>query len=172
MQRTKGGPGLATLEEQVGELLVKAGLTIATAESTTGGYIGHLLNNVAGSSKYYVGSVVAYHTRPKISVLHVPEEVFKTSGSVSVQCALAMAQGVREVMDVDIGVSETGIAGPSRGTPEKPVGTVFIAISTKDGYELAERHVWDADRAGFKVRTAEAVLELVRHYVSREPTDR
>ncbi len=158
---------MARIEEQVAEQLVQRGLTIATAESTTGGYIGHLLNTIPGSSRYYVGSVVAYHTRPKIQLLKVPEAVIKDAGSVSAQCALAMAKGVRELLGTDIGVGETGIAGPTGGRPDRPVGTVYIAIAAKDGYQLAERCVWDADRMAFKERTAEAVLALVQHYLRR-----
>ncbi len=158
---------VARLEERIGEQLAQRQLTIVTAESTTGGYIGHLLNNVPGSSRYFPGGVVAYRSRPKIDLLKVPESVIKGGGSVSAQCALSMAQGVRALFDADIGVAETGIAGPTGGSPEKPLGTVFIAISTRDGYELAERNVWDTDRVGFKERTAEAVLTLVQYYLDR-----
>lgn len=155
-------------EEQVAAALTKAGMTIAVAESTTGGYIGHLLNNVPGSSKYFIGGVVAYKNEPKVHVLKVPEYVLKDGGSVSAQTALAMAQGVRTLMKAEIGVAETGIAGPSHGSAEKPVGLVFMAISTKDGYELVERSVWDADRMGFKVKTADAVFSLIEHYLARK----
>ena len=158
---------MARAEERIGELLTERKQTIVTAESTTGGYIGHLLNNVAGSSRYHPGGVVAYASKPKIELLKVPESIIKGGGSVSAQCALAMAQGVRALFDADIGVAETGIAGPSGGSAEKPRGTVFIAISTRDGYELIERNVWDTDRLGFKERTAEAVLALVEHYLDR-----
>jgi PncC family amidohydrolase len=157
-----------TREAHVAEALMKAGKRVAVAESTTGGYIGHLLNNVPGSSKYFIGGVVAYSNQPKMHVLKVPEHVLKETGSVSAQTALAMAQGVRVLMQADIGVAETGIAGPSHGSPEKPVGTVFMAISTKDGYELVERSVWQTDRMGFKEKTAEAVFSLVEHYLARK----
>ena len=151
--------------EEIAKVLTERKLTIGTAESTTGGYIGHLLNNPPGSSKYFVGGVVAYHTKPKIEVLKVAKGVIESAGSVSAQTALAMAQGVRNVLDVDVGIGETGIAGPTGGSDARPVGTVFIAISTRDGYELVERHVWDTDRLGFKEKTAEAALALVRHYL-------
>ena len=108
------------LEVTVGRLLRESGKTIATAESTTGGYVGHLLNNPPGSSKYYIGSVVAYHTRPKRTVLNVPEHIFADVGSVSVQAVLAMARNVRELMDTDIGVSESGIAGRPAATQSDP----------------------------------------------------
>ena len=108
------------LEETIGRLLRESGKTIATAESTTGGYVGHLLNSPPGSSKYYIGSVVAYHTRPKKTLLNVPDEVFADVGSVSAQAVLAMARNVRELMDTDIGVSESGIAGPTGGNADRP----------------------------------------------------
>ena len=158
---------MARIEEEVAALLTDKGLTIVTAESTTGGYIGHLLNLVPGSSKYFIGGVIAYNTRAKTEVLKVPKETIEHEGSVSAQTALAMAQGARRLMHADIAVSETGTAGPTGGSPEKPPGTVFIAIDVGDGYQLAERYVWDTDRMGFKERTAEAALELVRHYLRR-----
>lgn len=155
------------LEEQIAEALTRRRLTIATAESTTGGYIGHLLNNVPGSSKYFLGGVVAYHTRPKAEILKVPQEVLEGHGSVSAACALAMARSARDLFHADIAVSETGIAGPSGGSEQKPVGTAFMAIATGDGYELAERSVWKTDRLGFKERAAEAALSLVQQYLAR-----
>lgn len=166
-----GSKETTSIEDELGALFRACGKTIATAESTTGGYIGHLINNAPGSSKYYVGSVVAYHTRLKQSLLNVPEGILKDVGSVSAQVVLAMAQNVREVMGTDIGVSESGIAGPTGGNAEKPLGTVFIAISTRDGYELVERYVFNQGRMEFKVKTAEAVLDLIRHYLDRDRSD-
>ncbi len=155
------------IEEEVAALLTQKKLTIVTAESTTGGYIGHLLNSVPGSSKYFPGGVIAYNTRVKVKVLKVPQSTIDNDGSTSAQTALAMARGARELLEADIAISETGIAGPTGGSPQKPMGTVFIAISTREGYELAERHVWSGDRQGFKERTAEAALALARHYLKR-----
>ncbi len=158
---------MATSAEEVAGMLAERGLKIATAESTTGGYIGHLLNSVPGASKFFPGGVIAYNSHAKTTVLKVPPETIDNAGSVSAQTALAMAQGAREVMDTDIGVGETGIAGPTGGSDDKPRGTVFIAISVRDGYELAERYVFDEGRERFKEHTAEAVLSLVRHYLKR-----
>ena len=101
-------------------------------------------------------------------VLHVPEATLKESGSVSAQTTLAMAEGVLELMGVDIGISESGVAGPGGGSGQHPVGTVFIAIVARDGYQLAERNVWQGDRISFKQQTAQAALEMVRHYLSRD----
>ena len=155
------------METETAELLKQRGLTIATAESTTGGYIGHLLNNVPGASKFFPGGIIAYNTKAKTELLGVPLSTIENDGSVSAQTALAMAHGIRELLDTDIGVGETGIAGPTGGSQEKPQGTVFIAITTKDGYQLAERYVFDGGRVEFKKRTADAVLTLVLHYLGR-----
>ena len=162
---------MASIEEEVGALLVGQGLSIATAESTTGGYIGHLLNNVPGSSRYYIGSVVAYSNSPKMRALNVPEDTLKESGSVSAQTSLAMAEGVLELMGVDVGISESGVAGPGGGSGQHPVGTVFIAIAARDGYKLVERNVWQGDRISFKQQTAQAALEMVRHYLNRDQSE-
>ncbi|MSQ25123.1 MAG: CinA family protein [Dehalococcoidia bacterium] len=153
---------------EIAALLTAQGKTIATAESTTGGYIGHLLNSVPGSSRYFVGGVTAYANMPKAKVLRVPQAVLEQEGSVSAQCVLAMAQGVRELMDTDIGVAESGVAGPGGGRGDKPVGTVFMAIACRDGYALAERSVFGGGRQAFKEETAEAVFSLVRHYLERQ----
>lgn len=160
-------------EAMIGEIaamLTAKGKTIATAESTTGGYIGHLLNSVPGSSRYFVGGVTAYANMPKAKVLRVPQAVLEEAGSVSAQCVLAMAQGVRELMDTDIGVAESGVAGPGGGRGDKPIGTVYIAIACRDGYQLAERSVFGGGRQAFKEATAEAVFSLVRHYLARQQT--
>ncbi len=158
---------MARIEEEVARLLTEKGLKIVTAESTTGGYIGHLLNLVPGASKYFIGGVTAYTTKAKTSVLNVPASTIEQNGSVSAQTALAMAEGARLLLEADIGIGESGTAGPTGGSAERPRGTVFVAISAKDGYQLAERFLFDTDRMGFKERTAEAALDLVKHYLSR-----
>lgn len=170
-----GSPALVAMQDKniaeavgIAALLTAQGKTIATAESTAGGYIGHLLNSVPGSSRYFVGGVTAYANLPKAKVLGVPQVVLEEAGSVSAQCVLAMAQGVRELMDTDIGVAESGIAGPGGGRGDKPVGTVYIAISCRDKYELAERSVFQGGRQEFKEQTAEAVFSLARHYLERQ----
>jgi len=158
---------LPRIEEEVARLLTEKGLHVVTAESTTGGYIGHLLNLVPGSSKYFTGGVIAYTSQAKSEVLGVPMSTIEQEGSVSAQTVLAMAKGARGLLKADIAIAESGTAGPTGGSPQKPAGTVFIAIDTKDGYQLAERCQWDTDRMGFKERTAEAALGLVRTYLQR-----
>jgi nicotinamide-nucleotide amidase len=108
-------------------------LMVATAESCTGGLLADMLTNVSGSSDYFDRGVISYSNRSKIELLDVSEELLIKHGAVSKEVAVAMAEGVRIKSNVDIGISTTGIAGPTGGTKEKPVGLVFIAISTKDG---------------------------------------
>ena len=121
------------LEAYAGNLLKEKRMTLATAESCTGGNIAHLITSVAGSSDYYKGSVVAYANEVKINILGVNPDDIKEYGAVSQQVAEQMAEGVRRVLKTDIAVSTTGIAGPTGGTTDKPIGTVWIAISTKAG---------------------------------------
>ncbi len=156
------------LEAAVGRMLAARGLTIATAESCTGGLIAHRLTNVAGSSDYLLGGAVTYSNGAKQNLLGVPAETLVTHGAVSAETALAMARGARRLFGVDIAVSVTGIAGPSGGTPQKPVGLTFIGLAA-DGYETVERHVWTHDRVGNKEASAEAVLKLVRRYLEAGP---
>ena len=148
----------------VGELLNRAGLSLAVAESCTGGLIGHLITDVPGSSRYFLGGVIAYHDSVKISLLGVPADLISEHGAVSAECALAMARGVRTSTGSGMGVAVTGIAGPDGGTPAKPVGTVFIAL-VADGFEKVERFQWTSDRTGNKQRSAEAALDMIIDYL-------
>ncbi len=155
------------LEEQVGLLLLREGLTIGLAESTTGGLMGHLLNNVPGSSKYFVGGVVAYANAPKRRILGVAEATLKEHGSVSAEAALAMARGARAALGTDLGLAETGIAGPTGGGGGKPIGMFYIALVGPEGFERVEERRWnDTDRVRNKSRTARAALRMVRDYLS------
>lgn len=155
---------VAELAAQAGQLLSARGLTLALAESCTGGLIGHLITDVPGSSGYFLGSAVCYAYSAKEHILGVRPETLLSHGAVSAETAAEMAQGARRLFDADIAVSVTGIAGPGGGLPNKPVGLVHIHLSAADA-EIAERHVWNADRAGNKRLSAEAVLRLVIRYV-------
>lgn len=124
-----------TLQDCIGRLLSKNNFTVSVAESCTGGMVSHLLTSVPGSSSYYLGSVTAYSNSVKESVLNVPDDIIVKYGAVSSECAAAMADGVRELTGSDFAVSTTGIAGPGGGTDEKPVGLVWIGISTPNGTE-------------------------------------
>ena len=123
------GYGDKTLEEAIGELLFEEGKTLAVAESCTGGYLAHTITSIPGSSGYFQGGVVAYSNALKINLLGVPEETLVHHGAVSEETIRAMAEGVRERLNTDFGVATSGIAGPGGGTPDKPVGTVWIAVA-------------------------------------------
>ena len=152
---------LHTLAEEVGALLLARGWRLGLGESCTGGLVGHVLTNIPGSSAFFQGGVIAYANDVKRDVLGVPEEALLTHGAVSAPVAVAMARGARRVVDAEVGISITGIAGPTGGTPEKPVGTVYIGYSSPLG-EGAERYRWEEDRLGNKVLSARAALEVLR----------
>jgi nicotinamide-nucleotide amidase len=120
-----------TMQETVGKLLLQKNKTVSTAESCTGGYIAHLITSIAGSSAYFPGSVVSYDNRIKSDILHVKEKTLQTFGAVSEQTVLEMATNIRALMKTDYAIAVSGIMGPSGGTPEKPVGTVWIAVASE-----------------------------------------
>jgi PncC family amidohydrolase len=156
-----------SLEVQVGELLRKRGLRLAVAESCTGGLIGHLLTNVAGSSTYYMGSVTAYAYEAKVRLLGVSWSSLEKYGAVSSEIALEMAHGIRIALAADIGISVTGIAGPGGGMPGKPVGTTWIGLSSpKDEY--ARHFLWTGDRLAVKEQSAQAALNLLVIYLQNQ----
>jgi PncC family amidohydrolase len=150
----------------IGPLLRERQLTLATAESCTGGLIGDLITDVAGSSDYFLGSVVSYAYSAKESILGVRHETLLAHGAVSPETAAEMAWGARRLFRSSIAVAVTGIAGPGGGTSDKPVGLVYMHL-TADDAEIGERHVWDSDRIGNKQCSAEAVLALVLKYLNR-----
>jgi nicotinamide-nucleotide amidase len=152
-----------TLEAVVGRLLRARGLTVALAESCTGGLVGHRLTQVPGSSAYFERGVVVYSNAAKRALTGVPEAVLAEHGAVSAPCAEAMARGVRERAGTDLGVSVTGIAGPEGGTPTKPVGLVFVGVADRAG-AVSHRFRFDRDRAGNKVLAAAMALDLIRRY--------
>ena len=153
-----------TIEDVVAELLKNKKMTISIAESCTGGLVSHKLTNIPGSSAYLLMGVVVYSNQAKMSMLGVNENTLKTRGAVSKETALEMARNVRQKAGSDIGISTTGIAGPSGGTPEKPVGLVYTAISTED-FEECEEHFFGEDRLVNKERSCSAVLDMVRRYL-------
>ena len=153
------------MEEVVGRLLKRRGWRIATAESCTGGLVGHRITEVPGSSDYFERGVVAYSNRAKVELLGVPEELIRRHGAVSPQVAKAMAEGVRERTGVEVGLGVTGIAGPTGGTPEKPVGLVYIGVATPEEVRVKEfRFV--GERSQIKFRASQAALDMVRRAVS------
>ena len=151
--------------ELVVDLLRERGLTLATAESCTGGLVATRITDVPGSSDVFLGSVVAYADSVKRDRLGVPEEVLATHGAVSAETAAAMAAGARAALGADIAVSVTGVAGPGGGTEEKPVGLVYLHAAGPAG-ELARRLDFPGDRETIRLRAAVAALHLVRRLVT------
>lgn len=156
------------LQHAVFELLRERQRTLASAESCTGGLIGHLLTEVAGISQFYLGGVVAYSNQAKVALLEVPADLIERHGAVSPEVAEAMAIGCRHRFGADIGLATTGIAGPGGGTPEKPVGLVYCAIAYPEGTKIA-RFQWGADRSSTKLRSAKMTLNLARLYLLKGP---
>ncbi|MCD6352875.1 MAG: competence/damage-inducible protein A [Proteobacteria bacterium] len=153
-----------TMEEVVGKLLREANATIAVAESCTGGLIGHRLTNVPGSSDYVDQIVVTYSNKAKVDLLNVPEDIITAHGAVSEPTAQFMAQGVKNLAGTTIGLSTTGIAGPGGGSPDKPVGTVFISLT--DGNETwTKSYHFSGDRLQIKQLTSQVALNRVRKYL-------
>ncbi|MCD4684364.1 MAG: CinA family protein [Anaerolineae bacterium] len=148
----------------VGERLRAAGLTIATAESCTGGLIAARLTDIAGSSAYVRGGIVAYTNAVKMALLGVPPEIIREHSAVSEPVAHHMAIGARQTLQADIALSATGIAGPGGGTAEKPVGLTFIGLSAPNG-TWVRRFVWDGNRARTRHASVEAALQFVLDYL-------
>jgi nicotinamide-nucleotide amidase len=158
------GEGEVTLEEKIGSLLLGKDLTVSTAESCTGGKIASLITSVPGSSAWYKGSVVAYDNSIKTGLLGVDPEVIRRQGAVSEETAAAMAVGVRRLTGTDFAVAVTGIAGPAGGTPEKPVGTVWIAVASGRGV-ITEKQRFADDRLINISRSAKSALNLLRKQI-------
>lgn len=153
-----------TLEEVVGKLLLDKGKTIAVAESCTGGLIGAKFTNVSGSSNYFERGVVTYSNKAKTELLGVPKEIIDKHGAVSEEVAILMAEGVRKLAKTDYGLSSTGIAGPTGGTPEKPVGLVYIGFANEND-SFAQKFQLGEDRITNRERAAQAALNMVRLFL-------
>ena len=148
------------LEERVGESLRESGGTVATAESCSGGLISHLITNVPGSSAYFMGGAVTYSNEAKVRVLGVDERSLEEYGAVSEQVAREMAVGARQCFTADYAVACTGVAGPTGGTEEKPVGRVYVAVATPGGTRV-ERCQFEGNRARIKEQTADYALTML-----------
>lgn len=155
----------------VGKLLRRRGWRLAVAESCTGGLIGHRLTNIAGSSTYYMGSVIAYAYEAKVRLLGVKWKTLEQHGAVSEEIVIEMARGVRHALAADVGLSVSGIAGPGGGTPEKPVGLTWVGLSTPDR-DQAKHFFWDSDRLGNKEHSAEAALQFLVDFLRSLPNGR
>jgi nicotinamide-nucleotide amidase len=153
-----------SLEVVVGRLLRERRLTLAVAESCTGGLLGHRITNVPGSSAYFDRGLVAYSNQAKTALLGVPAELLAARGAVSAEVAAAMAEGMRAAAGTDLALGVTGIAGPAGGTPEKPVGLTYIALAHAGGVAAHEFRFF-TDRDLNKQRAAQMALDLVRRHL-------
>lgn len=161
------GTGDTSIAAALGALLVERNLTVGTAESCTGGYIAHLITAVPGSSRYFEGAMLTYSNRLKHELLGVPEAYFEEYGAVSEQVVRAMAEGARKALGVDLVVATSGIMGPDGGTEEKPVGTVWMAVSGPSG-TIARRIRGIRDRVKNIQYTGHAAINLMRRYLLEE----
>jgi PncC family amidohydrolase len=157
---------VTSLEEQLLQLCVSKHLTVATAESCTGGLLADRITNVSGCSDYYLGGVVSYAYSAKETLLGVDHDLLLREGAVNDPVARQMARGVREKLGADVGIGITGIAGPLGGSPDKPVGLVWIGLADAHT-DLAESFIWDSDRIGNKQKSAEQALLMLIAWAER-----
>lgn len=152
------------IELQLGNLLKAKSYTLATAESCTGGLIGHRITNVSGSSAYYLGGIISYSNEAKMQFLGVQESTLRDFGAVSEQTAREMALGAQRIFGATFALSVTGIAGPDGGTADKPVGLTYIGLATPTTI-LVRRFVWTGERIQNKEASAEAALQFLLEYL-------
>ena len=151
------------IEKKIGQLLRRNETTISVAESCTGGLIAHRITNVSGSSDYFESGIVSYSNQAKMNLLGVPRSLIDTHGAVSEPVARNMAESIRRKRNTTLGLATTGVAGPLGGTPETPVGTVFIALASPEGTHVREFH-YTGNRVQIKRLAAEKALEMVLQY--------
>jgi PncC family amidohydrolase len=151
---------LSVFAERLQELCLRLGVTVATAESCTGGLVASAITDVGGSSGYFRGGLVVYSNDAKIALLGVAQEMLQTHGAVSAQVARAMALGARARLSADLAVAVTGVAGPGGGSASKPIGLTYVAVADAAGVDV-RRLVWTGDRLSNKQSSARAALELL-----------
>jgi nicotinamide-nucleotide amidase len=155
---------MTAIEFEIGEFLKNKGLTLGAVESATGGLISHLITNVPGSSDYFKGSVTSYANETKMNVIGVKATTLKEHGAVSSQVAEQMAAGGRKLLNVDICIADTGIAGPGGATAGKVVGLFYLGLAAKDGV-YSRKHEFHGVREENKRDAALAALEWVKEYL-------
>ena len=153
-----------SIEQIVGELLAKSKKSLAVAESCTGGLLSNMITNIAGSSAYFVGGVVAYTNQSKIDILKVPEKIIQEDGVVSKNCAIAMAKSIRATLRTDVGLGITGFAGPSGGSGQIPVGSIFIAV-TNGGKNICKLFKFEGNRLEIKMKASQAALKMIKEFM-------
>ncbi len=161
-------PHEKALTRQIGALLLKHHLRLATAESCTGGQIASQITAIAGASGYFESGVIAYNNAAKTRLLSVSETLIEKKGAVSAEVARAMAEGIRKNAETELGLSVTGIAGPDGGSDEKPVGLVFIALASQKKTEVIRFH-FSGDRKTIQDKATQTALEQVLTYLNKIP---
>ena len=162
-------PALVALAERLQGICIGRRLTVATAESCTGGLVGEAITAVPGSSAYFVGALVTYADEAKIAILGVPAEILAAHGAVSAQVAREMAEGARARLGTSLAVSITGVAGPDGGSAAKPVGLTYLGLASEGGVDVRKHH-FGGDRAGNRGAAAGAALEWLIEQANRSPT--
>ena len=155
------------LAAEVGEILRKHGLTLSVAESCTGGKIGDMITEVPGSSDYFLGGVVSYSNQAKMDLLGVKRRSLESVGAVSEEVAIQMASGAVRAFGSDVALSTTGIAGPTGATPEKPVGLVYIAVSSKKA-TVCDKEIFKGERSAVKEQAAIKALEMLKSFLAKQ----
>ena len=163
------GEQLVGLAERLQAACLERGLTVAVAESCTGGLVADAITDVPGSSGYFLGGIVSYADSAKVALLDVPTEVLAAHGAVSAQIGRAMAEGARARFGADLAAAVTGVAGPDGGSEAKPVGLTYVAVAGSAGVDV-RRFLWTGDRDANKGAGAEAVLELLIEWAAGTKT--
>ncbi len=153
---------------RVQSAMVERRLTLVTAESCTGGLVGHLITEISGSSDYYVGGIISYSNAIKEAELGVDPVTLERHGAVSAQTCVAMADGARAHFGSSLAVAVTGIAGPGGGTAAKPVGLTYVGVADEHGHDV-RRFIWDGDRSANKLSSARAALEMLLARLEVDP---
>ncbi len=159
---------LTALASRLQQVALARHISVGTAESCTGGLIGHAITSVAGSSDYYLGGIVSYADAIKTGLLGVAPEAIERHGAVSAQVAVAMAEGARQRIGCDYAMAVTGVAGPGGGSESKPVGLTYVAVAGPAGHDV-RRHLWQGEREANKEQSAAAALELLLEWLAPEP---
>ena len=156
------------MKKEIGTILMDRGLTISVAESCTGGLIGSLITDVPGSSRYFLGGIIAYSNQSKVEILNVSPKTIAEYGAVSAQTVREMAGGVKKLFNSNLGLAVTGIAGPDGGSREKPIGTVHIGLATASE-TFSGKYLFRGKREHIKLNTAMMALDWVRRFLCGYP---
>lgn len=156
---------VSSIEEEIGNLLRNKKLTLGTVESATGGLISHIITNISGSSDYFKGSIISYSNEAKIKVVGVMAETIDKYGAVSAQVVKQMAEGGRKLLGVDICIADTGIAGPTGATQNKPIGLFYLSLSSSAG-TFSRKHIFSGNREQNKRNAAVVTLNWLKEYLT------